>query len=60
MKISHPYRECIKCAYIEDCRHPLVNQQGQPVPPDECEKRDEIKLTRRLEPNPNLLTYGRP
>jgi hypothetical protein len=42
-----PYRTCRDCTHIEDCKNPSVNQEGHPVPPPECPKPEEIKLTQR-------------
>ena len=50
MKGEIPYRDCARCEFIEDCKHPHVNEFGKPEPPRECCKSDEIKLTKRSEP----------
>lgn len=44
-----PYRTCCICTHIEDCPHPTVDDFGKPVPPNECYRRNEIKLTRRVD-----------
>jgi len=49
MKPDIPYRECGKCEYIEDCPHPTVNDKGNPIPPRECSKAEEIKLIQRTQ-----------
>lgn len=51
MKGTIPYRECASlCEYIEDCPSPHVDENGKAVPPRECMKSDDIKLTKRSEP----------
>ena len=50
MKPDIPFRECARCEYIEDCPHPTVNDVGSPIPPRECSKSEDIKLTRRTQP----------
>jgi hypothetical protein len=42
-----PFRECNKCEYIEDCPNPTVDQNGNPIPPNDCPKQEEIILTIR-------------
>lgn len=44
-----PYRNCCSCENIEDCPHPDVNDEGHPIPPSECCKPDEIKLTQKTD-----------
>jgi hypothetical protein len=47
MKPDYEYRECLNCEYIEDCPHPLVDEKGKPIPPEECEKKESIILSKR-------------
>jgi hypothetical protein len=56
MKQELEYSQCSRCEFIEDCPHPTVNQEGRPIPPTFCTKRDKIKLIRRIDeliPNGN-------
>jgi hypothetical protein len=41
------FDECKYCEFIEDCPHPQVDQEGKPIPPDDCEKKDKIILTKK-------------
>lgn len=43
-KIDLPFRECYSCENIKDCPHPSVSNEGSPICPDECVRKDEIKL----------------
>jgi hypothetical protein len=43
-----PYRTCANCTHIEDCEHPIVNELGSPITPNDCPKPDQIKLTSRV------------
>jgi hypothetical protein len=47
--VYYEYRECLECEYIEDCPHPLVDLEGNPIPPTICNKKDDIKLMKRVE-----------
>lgn len=42
-----PFRQCWFCENIEDCPHPTVNEKGKPIPPKECERKDDIILEKR-------------
>lgn len=42
-----PFRECYSCENIEDCPHPTVSNEGFPICPDECVRKDEIILEKR-------------
>ncbi len=41
-----PFRECYACENIEQCPHPDVNNEGSPICPEDCKRKDEIKLTK--------------
>jgi hypothetical protein len=40
---EYPYRECIHCTGIEDCRNLDVDLSGKPVPPEDCIRRKEVE-----------------
>lgn len=46
-KIDLPFRECQFCEYIEDCPHPSVSNEGSPVCPEDCKRKDEIILEKK-------------
>jgi hypothetical protein len=43
----HLYEECNECKYISECPHPVVDEEGHPIPPDECQKKDKIILKQK-------------
>ena len=47
MRPEYEYRACVLCEYIEDCPHPDVDSEGNPIPPDECWQKSNVKLTRK-------------
>lgn len=46
-KITLPFDQCFFCENIEDCPHPDVNREGSQTCPDECVRKDEIKLIKK-------------
>lgn len=42
-RTEYPYRECIHCTGIEDCRNLDVDLSGKPKPPDDCIRMEEVK-----------------
>lgn len=46
-KIDFPFDECWFCETIEDCPHPSVSNEGSPICPDECVRKDEIILEKK-------------
>lgn len=51
MKGFFPYSECETCKYIEDCPHPTVNDEGHPIPPEECLRKNGINLKKKRDEN---------
>ena len=47
--VYYEYRNCLECEYIEDCPHPTVDQDGHAIPPTLCNRKEEIKLTKRVD-----------
>jgi hypothetical protein len=50
---EYEYRQCVNCEYIEDCPHPDVDMNGEPIPPKECWQKDHVKLSRKPSLKPN-------
>jgi hypothetical protein len=51
MEKIFPYKECENCEFIEDCPHPTVDDEGHPVPPEECLRKNSINLKKRKNEN---------
>jgi hypothetical protein len=48
------FRECARCEFIEDCPHPDVDMEGNPVRPKDCPKEEhEVNLKSRASQNEN-------
>jgi len=45
MRQEYPYRECIHCESVKDCRNMQVEElTGKPMPPDDCIRKEAIDL----------------
>ena len=47
-KINYPFKECIECTDIKECKHPDVNLLGRPICPLECVKPEEINTENEI------------
>lgn len=47
MENEYPFVECFQCNWIGNCPNPDVsdNVLPHPIPPENCPKRDKIRLT---------------